>query len=340
MLLNAYCTHRALPPLNFPHVLQNRRDRREPELAEHLDGFMGFVMDGGKRPMTAVRYHVLQHLERVQWQVALEVEDAHRASFAAWAQAANAIVFLPDASVRTPSGAVLVDPRTGDPEPGADAPHPADAAACKERTAARLGDLGVAVAPSLPPVAGEGEVLLRDTSAITARCLALLACAVRAESLASGDALSADQALARLPGATFAMSPRERAFFEAEAPEPQEVTNHVWRYESLATLLWSVGALSELPMPTGLCDVPTIARLVLADRGAAFAAAAVLRPPADLLDALDLHYRLHWATTSARTKGAPAPAGLDPGVVHERHYALNWLTCFQGAEWDDVDTPT
>ena len=65
-----------------------------------------------------------------------------------------------------------------------------------------------------------------------------------------------------------------------------------------------------------------------------------MRPASEILDALDLHYRLHWATTSARTKGEPAPAGLEPGVVFERHYALNWLTCFQDAEWDDVDTPT
>ncbi|MCO6561396.1 MAG: DUF4272 domain-containing protein, partial [Gilliamella sp.] len=24
----------------------------------------------------------------------------------------------------------------------------------------------------------------------------------------------------------------------------------------------------------------------------------------------------------------------------ERHYALNWLTNFENADWDDVDTPT
>ena len=34
------------------------------------------------------------------------------------------------------------------------------------------------------------------------------------------------------------------------------------------------------------------------------------------------------------------PAQLDPGVVMERHHALNWLTGFHGADWDDVDTPT
>ncbi len=340
MLLNAYCTQRTLPPLDFPHVMRSRRDRREPRLAEHLDGFMGFVMDGGKRPMTVVRYHVLQHLERVQWQVALEVEDAHRAAFAAWARAANAIVFLPDATVRTPAGAVLVDPRTGDADAGADAPYPPDAVARKQRTLASLEGQGVPFLVGLPPVVGEGEVALRDVTAVTARCMALLACAVRAESLASGDALAPAEVAARLPGATFAMSPKERAFFEAEAPEPQAVTNHVWRYEALAALLWSIGALPELAPPTGLCDVPAIARLVLANQGATFAAAAALRPTSELLDALDLHLRLHWASTSARAQGASPPAGMEPGVVLERHYALNWLTCFQDAAWDDVDTPT
>jgi hypothetical protein len=32
--------------------------------------------------------------------------------------------------------------------------------------------------------------------------------------------------------------------------------------------------------------------------------------------------------------------GLDPGVIQERHHALNWLVRFEDAEWDDVDTPT
>ena len=36
MLLNAYCTHRAPPPLAFRHRLNSRRDRSDPELASHL----------------------------------------------------------------------------------------------------------------------------------------------------------------------------------------------------------------------------------------------------------------------------------------------------------------
>ena len=34
------------------------------------------------------------------------------------------------------------------------------------------------------------------------------------------------------------------------------------------------------------------------------------------------------------------PAGLEPGVVKERHHTLNWLVRFEDADWDDVDTPT
>jgi len=31
---------------------------------------------------------------------------------------------------------------------------------------------------------------------------------------------------------------------------------------------------------------------------------------------------------------------LDPDVVSERHYALNWLTNYRYQEWDQVTTDT
>ncbi len=69
-------------------------------------------------------------------------------------------------------------------------------------------------------------------------------------------------------------------------------------------------------------------------------AQAKLRPQAELLDAADLIYRTHWAVRQARLDGEPSPAGLDPGVVHERHYALNWLIGYAGQAWDDMSTDT
>ena len=42
----------------------------------------------------------------------------------------------------------------------------------------------------------------------------------------------------------------------------------------------------------------------------------------------------------ARIKGRDAPAGLDPGVVVERHRMFNWLIRYMDAAWDDVRTDT
>lgn len=339
MLVNAYCTHHSPPPPSFPHVLRSQRDRAGPEMAQHLNGFQGFVMQGGRK-MTQTRYHVLCHIQRVRHQLAMEVEDAHLDAFAAWAREANAIVFLPDGTVRTPDGAVLVAPDTGDPEPGAQVPHPADAIQRKMQTDKKLAALGIPVARTLPPVLGEVELVLRDTTEVAHRCLGLLACAVRAESLASNEPITAATLQAKMPRAFASLTPRERAFMTAAAPSQQEIANHAWRYEALEVLRWALGGPATLPFPERICDVPALAKYFFGLGEAAFVAGARMRPAGELLDALDLVYRLHWAVTEARVHGGKPVPGVDSGVVVERHHALNWLTRFEDAEWDDVKTPT
>ncbi len=340
MLVNAYCTHRDPPPILFPHTLRGRRDTTDPELAGHLQGFMGFVMDGGKRPMTAMRYAVIRHLERVRHHVSLEIDPSQLEALEAWAIEANALVFLPDATVRAPNGAVLVDPSTGEPQPGATVPHPRGAQERKRASDGRLAELGVAVPASLPPVVDATEVALRSADEVAARAIALFACAVRAESLTSGKEIPVDELEKRLPLAFASLSPKERAFLFASTPNQQDVVNHLWRYEALAVLAWSLGWLPELPLPSRICDVPALAKAMLERGNQDFVDSSALRPTAEILDALDMHFRFHWATTDARVKKGPPPAGLEPGVVAERHHALNWLARFEDAAWDDVDTPT
>ena len=85
---------------------------------------------------------------------------------------------------------------------------------------------------------------------------------------------------------------------------------------------------------------PTAEEILAAEAGAGAEAAARLRPPAELLDAADLLYRYHWAVRDARIDGRPAPVGLDPSVVVEWHYALNWLIGYGDAAWDEITTDT
>lgn len=80
---------------------------------------------------------------------------------------------------------------------------------------------------------------------------------------------------------------------------------------------------------------------ILADRDIeTFIKEAKLRPLNEILDPADLIYRYHWAVVDAIINGKAAPAGLDSGVVMERHYALNWLIGYMDQSWDNISTDT
>ena len=51
-------------------------------------------------------------------------------------------------------------------------------------------------------------------------------------------------------------------------------------------------------------------------------------------------YLIHWAVRDARLNGRPVPNNYHPGVVLERHHALNWLIGYCGQDWDDISTDT
>ncbi len=223
--MNLYATVRELPALAFPHQLNNRRDRTDPELVPHLHGFIGFVMKGGDRPMTASLFHVIQHIERVQNHLSVEVEEDALDAMATWAIEANAVLFLPDGTVRDPVGRMLVDPETGAADEEAQVPFPGDAVDRKLRFDKEIAAAGIPVAPGLPPIVGVNEVMLRSPTDVLHRACALLACAIRAEGLNSGDALSVDRLREHLPEAFVALSPSERAFLSTDAPEHQAIVN-------------------------------------------------------------------------------------------------------------------
>ncbi|MGY2895459.1 DUF4272 domain-containing protein [Deinococcus sp. UYEF24] len=338
VLINAYSTFRSPPTPEFPHLPLGIRNLSDPELAVHLEGFVGYVLNTGQGQMTAALYHVMRHIQRVQTQFSLEVDGADLARVAAWAEQANALCFWPDGTVRDPQGRVLVNPDGSGPNAQAEVPYPPDALERKSRSEETLRQLGVWVPASLPPVPGEQEAQWRSSNEVAARATALFAAAVMAETRGSGDPLPIGDLEARLPGYKVALTPQEQAFLDEPVSSPEQIAKFSWRYESLSLLQWSLGLSARLPWPTDICDVPEVARLAL--DMAAGQGAPKLRNPAELLDALDLTFRLHWAVRDARLKEREAPAGLEGGVVFERHHALNWLTRFENDPWDEVDTPT
>lgn len=334
ILVNAYSTLLSLPKPDFAHVLHARRDLSDPELLPHLDGFCGYVLARGDKQMSRNKYHVILHLQRVQQHASLSVAPAELPALYEWARKANAVLFVPDGHVLDPDGLVLVNAADGGIAPGASQPYPEQALARKARTDGKLAALGIEVAASLPPLICEKELVLRGDAEIAGRAQALLLCALRAESCLSGRPMSVAELLEKIPAAEAHLTPAERAYLELEAPTQHQSVQFMWRYEAVYLLTWALGLVDDLPYPAQACDAGECVRLLAQlEKGR-------VRSGGDILDALDLHYRLHWFIRQRRLKEQPEAEGLDAGVVAERHQALNWLVRFQHTDWDDVDTPT
>jgi len=340
VLVNAYCTVATLPVIDFPHTINNSRDSSDPALAQHLDGFIGYVRSRGDGQMTRTRYHVIRHIQRVRQHVSLSFAQSQFDAFARWAGAANAIAFLVDGSLRDPQGRMLLA-ANGESAPDAEVPYPPAAWERKARIDALIAEKGIKVPRHLPPLVSEPELHLRTAAEVAGRALALLVVAVRAETLVNEEnAISGSELRGRTPLAFDYLTPKEEAFFAQEAPPENEAVQFAWRYECLAVLEWALGLVDPLPFPVDICDVPLTVRTLLDADAAELLRHAALRPASEILDALDLHYRLHWAVRQAQVTESAPPAGLEGGVIQERHYALNWLVRFEEAHWDEVDTPT
>ena len=204
----------------------------------------------------------------------------------------------------------------------------------KHRSEAILRAEGIPFIAHLPAIEDAGEVTGRSAAAVAEPLQALAIVAGKAEGLEQDTIANIVAERGRGP----LFSPREKAFIDDPQPSRHDRTQFIWRYEAAWVLLWALN-MSDAPLglPRKICDVPLLAETI---RDEPDLAARGLRPVAKLLDEADLIFRCHWATRQARLKGRDAPAGLDPGVTMERHYALNWLIGHGDEAWDDVSTST
>ena len=334
ILFNAYCTRLTIAQPAFAHTLHARRDLSDPELLEHLAGFCRHVQGRGDGAMSPDKYHVILHLQRVQHHLSIAVGVDATAALYEWAAHANAILLTPEGHVSDPQGRVLINAADGSAEAGASVPYPEKAVERKARTEAMLAARGINVPDTLPPLVCEGELTLRTRDDVVERARALMLVALRADSVTSGEPVPVEALLSKMPLADDALSPQEQAFLAQEAPSQQECAQFIWRYESLYLLEWVLGLVDVLPYPGTPADSASVVATLIEMRG------PQLRAPGEILDALDLHYRLHWHIRQSRLKKLGDAEDLDADVVMQRHHTLNWLVRFQHAPWDEVDTPT
>ena len=210
----------------------------------------------------------------------------------------------------------------------------------KERSIEKLVEDGVPFHQSLPCIEVEDECSFRIRRHVVQRAWALNLVLAKAFGT---DPIQLLQA-ASDSGIADWFSPKERAFLKTK-PSPdseyrQWECDITWRYESLWVLLWALGFIAKLPYPSAQCNANVVNDIFNEYSIDEFFDYPITRSHSDILDQADLHYRYHWAVTDARIRGDSVPSLLEPSVVFERHYALNWLIGYQGQEWDDITTDT
>ena len=227
---------------------------------------------------------------------------------------------------------------------GADSARKRSASAVKiGKTAQERKDISIEILKSqgvpfidhLPLRYETGEVTPREKDEVIARSICsfaaiMCACTIRDNGeLTDEDKQGTKDFLNNRFGCIDKLTRMERRVIEGEASY-NEAVNMGWKYESLWALLWAMGLVKELDFPKDICDCDFVMKMF----GGDFSERVKMRGTDEILQALDLIYRYHWACVNARVNGTKS-AGLDEEVVMERRGGLEWLCC-KGAENDNL----
>lgn len=206
----------------------------------------------------------------------------------------------------------------------------------------RILELGLPLAP-VPYY--EERTNFKEIEEVCKRIIALFIVAVKA------DGLQQSIELERINGvvsgfiqtfqATDFFSAKEKEFMTTDEPTPQQITDGVWGFEALYTLMSMVGLVEELDLPIEMCNVDQMSEILFSlDSFEQLVKMAAFRD--DIWSHIDFTYLLHWITEEQRMRVEPMELSipLSGDILLERHKALNWLFYQEYTDWDDVEVNT
>lgn len=209
----------------------------------------------------------------------------------------------------------------------------------KERSEQVLASRNVRVNGHLPVVESDEETAIRSAREIAER-----ACVLTMVNMFAFGNVKADDAIGYLRKYNLweLATPKERALLSD--PSEEKRMRETWKYEDIYILLWALKIVDELNFPDQLVNMSGIdpANFPFSkdrDPNDFIRTFGVVREKSEILDANDLYYRMDWACVDARLNNREIE-GVNPGVVYERHYALNWLVNYMSQDWDDVSCDT
>lgn len=117
-----------------------------------------------------------------------------------------------------------------------------------------------------------------------------------------------------------------------------------WKCEGIWTLMWALNKVEKLDFPNEFCNLENINSEdypVGKDKDPFDFINSIVssRSKSEILDANDLYYRYNWACVDERINGRQIEE-INPGIVYERQYALNWLINYMEQDWDSISCDT
>jgi hypothetical protein len=311
------------------------------DLSTHLQGMRNYIL-GSLKENSAKAFDLLLRTYQVKEVIGLvstpRITEKIEKFIISFANLGKGFIFRGNGFYS--SGLEIVfDPATGNV--AGDLEYWPDSIERKSQSIKLLKSKGIQTLDSLPPVVSEQEVLFRKPEEIADRIQGLFALASRA---ATEDGISKKEMMTLLGDDISLLTPSEKKFATALWMSGSDRPKYSWRFEAVWVLLWSLKVFDDLKFPTGICmstDIIKLLNLSLTDiSGFTKIKTLKLRSTQEILDQLDLIYRCNWAVTNARAKKQEIPMILNPDVIYERHYALNWLTNYKGYSWDQVKVET
>jgi hypothetical protein len=195
--------------------------------------------------------------------------------------------------------------------------------------------LGISTAPTPPAVEGYDEPCPFTARRIATRAVILQGVVAVASEADPEPVIEWYQE----QGVWEQVSPREQGFLLEPDALGRDAWNGLrWHQEAEWALLWVVGKVDALGLPTRRCDTRRLVDEIIPALGSdiePFLTSAELRPPGVLLAEDDRHYELWCRYIQTRRQGPHLlPSDLEVSILYQRQYAFEWLHGIEA--WDDV----
>ncbi|CAM4033829.1 MULTISPECIES: DUF4272 domain-containing protein [Flavobacterium] len=209
----------------------------------------------------------------------------------------------------------------------------------KEKIEAILKEKNVKINKNLPCVESEKETTIRTPKEIAQRV-----CILGITNMVAFNSISGQEAFDYIKEHQLEewVTPKEFEFLAN--PTEESKMYETWKCEGIYTLMWVLNYIDNLAFPNVLCDlnaIPYENYPVGPDKNPNdfINSITTSRSKEEILDMADLYYRLDWACVDARINQRNIEE-VNPSIVYERHYTLNWLIQFRNQDWDDVTCDT